>query len=97
MRIHTGTSSDGMSIWYLDRVRFGDAPDAPVHVTTVLPSHAELSFLGAPSYEDRGNPTHPMWNVPDGGGLLDPASATFGRFTRYGDVRELVSAVERSR
>ncbi|HVY47278.1 MAG TPA: MopE-related protein [Minicystis sp.] len=92
MRLYTGTNEDGLAMWYLDRTRLVEEPPAPVRVDDIAPSRSELAFFGVPSYVDGDDHAHPRWNRDDGRGPLGDEQRTFGRFTRYGDVRELLAA-----
>jgi hypothetical protein len=92
MRVYTGTHEGGKSMWYVDRVRLTEeAPMRPPTTELALAS-ADLRFTRPPSLQDKGNNEHPLWSVDDGKGELTPEQRTWGRFTRYGDIRELLSA-----
>jgi hypothetical protein len=74
-------------MWYLDRVRLVEAKPAPVSITTLAPRRGQLEFRGAPTL--LASDDQPRVSRNDGGGVLGELQ-TFGRFTRYGDVTELV-------
>jgi hypothetical protein len=91
-RLYTGTHEGGNAMWYLDRVRLTEeAPIVPA-VDTLAARSADLQFVGAPSVEDEGNHAHALLSVDDGKGTLRSEQRTWGRFTRYGDVRELLGS-----
>jgi hypothetical protein len=92
MRVYTGTHEGGKSMWYVDRVRLTEeAPAKPPTMEFALGS-AQLSFTRPPSLRDKGNNSHPLWSIDDGKGDLTPEQRTWGRFTRYGDIRELLAS-----
>jgi List-Bact-rpt repeat protein len=91
MRISTGTHEDGKAMWYLDRVRLTEDPALAVHPIEVGMKSADLSFMGPPSGES-SDALHPLRAVDDGKGELGSEYLTYGHFTRYGDVRELLAA-----
>jgi hypothetical protein len=92
-RLYTGTDTDGMAMWYLDRVRLTEEAPAPVTTFDVSPARAELAWDGVPTFVDAGHDhPHPQWNVDDGGGAILPGAGQWGAFTRYGDVRALLAA-----
>jgi hypothetical protein len=92
MRIVTGTHEDGHAMWYLDRVRLTLEPALAVHPLTVALTSATLSFMRPPSVEGESEKWHPMRATDDGRGDLSTKHLTFGSFTRYGDVRDLLAA-----
>jgi hypothetical protein len=92
MRLFTGTHESGQAMWYLDRVRLMEEPTVPVAAQEILASRATLRFVGPPSVEDEKNNAHPVLATDDGRGALLPEERTWGRFTRYGDVRDLLRA-----
>jgi hypothetical protein len=92
MRIVTGTHEDGHAMWYLDRVRLAEDDALPVHAVNIPLALATLSFTGPPSIEGKDDHTHPMHATDDGKGELSDKYLTYGAFTRYGDVRELLGA-----
>jgi hypothetical protein len=91
LRIVTGTHEDGKAMWYLDRVRLTEDPALSVHPVDVGLKSAALSFMGPPSVEasDAWRPIRPL---DDGKGELGAGYLTYGRFTRYGDVRDLLAS-----
>jgi hypothetical protein len=91
MRLWTGTHEGGLALWHLDRVRLTEEAPAPVRVADVEASSAELRFCGAPRVRPPRE-TARLDAVDDGRGELRPEQRTWGRFTRYGDVRELVGS-----
>jgi hypothetical protein len=91
MRLWTGTHEDGLAMWYLDRVRLTEEAPVPLRTADLAPARADLGFSGAPSVRDAADNTHPLHAVDDGRGALPPEHRTWGRFTRYGDVSEIVS------
>jgi hypothetical protein len=88
MRLWTGTYEGGHAMWYLDRVRLVEARPAALEIHKIDAAQAQLEFRGAPTLlglaEDQ-----PRFSRNDGGGELGELQ-TYGRFTRYGDVTELV-------
>jgi hypothetical protein len=86
IRIHTGQVH--AIRWLMDRIVLDDSPPAEVDVRTVLASKAVLGHGGrVPHF--RANLEHP--NLVTGGNLPDnEPSLSFGSFTRYGDVLELM-------
>ncbi len=92
MRIYTGTHEGGKSMWYVDRVRLTEeAPQLPPTMQFALAS-ADLRFTRPPSLRDKGFNAHSLSSVDDGKGELPPDQRTWGRFTHYGDIRELLAA-----
>jgi hypothetical protein len=91
MRISTGTHEDGKAMWYLDRVRLTEDPALAVHPIEIAMKSADLGFMGPPSGES-SDALHPLRAVDDGKGELGEEYLTYGRFTRYGDVRGLLAA-----
>ncbi len=92
VRVWTGTHEDGNAMWYLDRVRVSEDPKGPITVRDVPLAHAELDFVGAPSEPDVDNHSHPRIAIDDAKGELLAEQRTWGAFTRYGDVRELLGS-----
>ncbi len=92
MRIVTGTHEDGKAMWYLDRVRLAEEAALPARPRTVPLASATLSFMGPPSVQGLHEYWHPMHTTDDGKGELGDKYLTYGSFTRYGDVRELLTA-----
>lgn len=92
MRVYPGTHEAGTAMWYLDRARLVEEPSAPISVRHVDPVRADLAFLGAPTVNDENDYTRPRQVTDDGKGALLPEHLTWGRFTRYGDVRDLLRA-----
>lgn len=90
VRLWTGTHEGGRAMWYVDRVRLSLGTPSEVEVQTLEASRAELRFCGVPTAIDAADHAHPRWNVDDGGGELSAETCTFGRFTKYGDVAELL-------
>ncbi len=93
VRLWTGTHEGGRAMWYVDRARLcvvgvGEVFEARVHEHEA--TVARLGFDGVPTSIDPADHAHPRWNTPDGRGALGPEHRTFGRFTRYGDVAELL-------
>ena len=93
MRLWTGTSEAGTAMWYLNRVRLTEEAPVPTRETEVAPSTATLSFSGAPELLGWGN-NRPRESVPNGAGRLTSSMLTYGQFTRYGDVRLPLGAVD---
>jgi hypothetical protein len=87
LRLWTGTYEGGHAMWYLDRVRLVEAEPAPVSITKIAAARAQLEFRGAPTM--LASDDQPRVSRNDGRGVLGELQ-TFGRFTRYGDVTELV-------
>lgn len=90
VRLWTGTHEGGRAMWYVDRARLCVGEAAPVVVRTHDATVARLGFDGVPTAIDPADHAHPRWNTPDGKGALGPEHRTFGRFTKYGDVAELL-------
>ena len=91
-RVVPGTHEGGDSMWYLDRVRLTeDAPGALVRRDVPLTT-GSLSFTGPPTEPNFGDHAHPRIALDDGKGELLPEQRTWGAFTRYGDVRDLLGA-----
>jgi hypothetical protein len=88
LRLWTGTYEGGRAMWYLDRVRLVEAEPARLSITHLTAQRAQLEFRGTPTLLAPSD--HPRVSRNDGGGQLGELQ-TFGRFTRYGDVTELVS------
>lgn len=88
LRLSTGTHEGGHTVWFLDRVRLVEATPAPLSVSQVIISHAELSFRGAPTLLWPEQHDRPRLSRNDGGGKLGPG--TYGAFTRHGDVTPLL-------
>jgi hypothetical protein len=92
IRIWTGTHEDGNAMWYLDRVRLSEDPKGPITVRDIALASSNLDFVGVPSEEDSKNSAHPRIAFDDGKGELLPDHRTWGAFTRYGDVNDLLGA-----
>jgi hypothetical protein len=92
MRLWTGTHEDGQAMWYLDRVRLTEEAPIAVKARELPAARATLRFVGPPSVEDEKNTAHPVLATDDGRGALLPEQRTWGRFTRYGDVLDLLRA-----
>lgn len=92
MRVWTGTHESGKAMWYLDRVRLTEEPPAPTWTREVAIASADLQRHGAPTLLTEGDHTQPRLNVDDGKGPL--ANKSYGRFTRYGDVRPLLGETD---
>lgn len=88
MRIWTGTHESGKAMWYLDRVRLTEEAPAPTWTREVAIANADLQRHGTPTLLTEGDHTQPRLNIDDGKGAV--ADKSFGRFTRYGDVRPLL-------
>jgi hypothetical protein len=94
MRLWTGSNEAGTSMWYIDRVRLTEEAPAPVEVIDLPAKSADLSFSGAPTLLAGADGSHPRLSRPDGGGALRAEEATWGAFTRYGDVRALLGSAD---
>ncbi len=92
MRIVTGTHEQGNAMWYVDRVRLTEDALGAITVHEIPIATAALSFTGAPSEPGFGDHTHPRIAIDDGKGELLPEQRTWGSFTRYGDVKDLLGA-----
>ncbi|CAN5356343.1 hypothetical protein BH09MYX1_BH09MYX1_36900 [soil metagenome] len=90
MRIVTGTHEAGNAMWYVDRVRLTEDPLGAVTQREIPIATAALSFTGAPSEPSFGDHTHARIALDDGKGELTQDQRTWGAFTRYGDVRDLL-------
>ncbi len=92
VRLFTGTDEDAKAMWYVDRVRITEEAAVAVHPKAVAMEGALLGFTGAPSIVGDPASASPPAAVDDGKGELGAQDLTFGRFTRYGDVSELLAA-----
>jgi hypothetical protein len=93
VRLYTGTSEGGTALWSMDRVRLTEEASVSVNEMEILPTQAKLSFAGAPELLATSL-DRPNLNLPNGRGTLAEASLTFGKFTRYGDVKGLLGGVD---
>ncbi len=89
MRVWIGTN-DSNGMWLVDRMRLSEARPAAIRVREISASRAELGFSGAPTRLAANDPTRSRLSIDDGQGALLDRHRTFGRFTRYGDVRPLI-------
>jgi hypothetical protein len=92
MRIYTGTHEAGTAMWMLDRARLTEEAPRPIELRSVEADRATLSFAGAPTVIGEGDLSRSLRSFDDGKGRLDRTQRTFGRFTRYGDVLDLVKS-----
>ena len=92
LRLVTGTHEDGNAMWYVDRVRLTEDAPRPIAIHELPLSSALLSFMGPPTQLDSKDHGHPRIALDDGRGPLLPEQRTWGAFTRYGDVRDLLRA-----
>ncbi len=92
IRLVPGTHEAGNAMWYLDRVRLSEDPLGTITTREVPLALAALSFMGAPTEPRFGDHTHPRIAIDDGKGELLPEQRTWGAFTRYGDVKDLLGA-----
>ncbi len=80
---------------YWDEIFLGEGSGAPEHkLTALLPTAASLQFRGfSPSviHPERKQPEEFTYPDPEPTSLWNP---TPGNYTRYGDVRELVSSID---
>jgi hypothetical protein len=93
-RLWTGTHEDRKAMWYLDRVRLTEEAPAALRVVDLAASRAELAFSGAPTVRDASNHDHPLRVEDDGLGSAPFGEEAWGRFTRYGDVHELLATAD---
>lgn len=91
LRLFTGSPNAGQTQWFVDRVRLSESPPLPLSRYDLPAASAELSFSGAPTLPHSGNPMRPRLAIDDGRGALGDEHRTYGRFTRYGDVTELLA------
>lgn len=94
VRLWTGTHEGGRAMWYVDRARLCTGAAETVRVHQHEATVARLGFDGVPTAIDPADHAQPRWNTPDGGGALGSEHRTFGRFTRYGDVAELLRGAD---
>ncbi len=94
LRLYTGTHQRGTTMWYVDRVRLSTAEPVQSRSYALLATSAELDFRGAPSMHGAHDPTRPRLSTPDGQGALPQSHQTWGSFTRYGDVSELLASAD---
>ena len=92
VRLVTGTHEDGNAMWYVDRVRLTEEAAGSIVRREVPLSSAQLSFMRPPTRLNENAHDEPIKAIDDGGGELLAAQRTWGHFTRYGDVRELLGA-----
>jgi hypothetical protein len=93
-RLWTGTHEGGKAMWYLDRVRLTEEAPAEIRVVDLAATRAELAFSGAPTVRDASNHDHPLRVDDDGRGSMPGHEQTWGSFTRYGDVGELLATAD---
>jgi hypothetical protein len=93
-RLWTGTHEGKKAMWFLDRVRLTEEAPAPMRIAELRPARGLLAFHGAPTRHDAANHAHPLRVVDDGRGHIPESVQTWGRFTRYGDVSELLAAAD---
>jgi hypothetical protein len=78
--------------WVIDRIALDDGPPVHVSVQRVRASHASLAYAGLVPHS-RANLEHP--NIAQEHVLPDnPRAWSWGSFTRYGDVLELLDEAD---
>ncbi|MBX3125311.1 MAG: hypothetical protein KF718_01270 [Polyangiaceae bacterium] len=90
VRVSTGTDQGGTGMWFIDRVRLNTGAAGELTRYDLTASQATLEHSGVPTVYTLGDVTRPRLARDDGGGEDSDAHATYGRFTRYGDVSELL-------
>jgi Flp pilus assembly protein TadD len=79
---------------YWDRIRIDNSPaDLPVHVNAVPLAAADLRFRGYPRVVE-GNPIDDLKYIYEDVSLTGPYTRQAGNYTRYGDVRPLLTGVD---
>jgi hypothetical protein len=91
LRVALGMRGPSMR-WVVDRIRLDDSKPAPVKLTVLDPVSASLEYRGratthASTFQ---NPLEAL----DDEGREDPTALGCGAFTRYGDVRDLLTRAD---
>ncbi len=79
---------------YWDRIRIDNSPaDPPFHTNAVPLAAADLRFRGYPRVLE-GNPVDDLKYIYEDVSLTGPYTRQAGNYTRYGDVRALLTGVD---
>jgi tetratricopeptide (TPR) repeat protein len=79
---------------YWDRIRIDNSsPEIPFHTTEVPLADARLGFRGYPQVVE-GNPKNDIYYTYENVSATGPYTRQAGYYTRYGDVKELVTATD---
>jgi len=91
LRVALGMRGPSMR-WVVDRIRLDESKPAPVKLTTLEPISATLEYRGRATTHPSTfrNPLEALDDVnPE-----DPNALGYGAFTRYGDVRDLLTRAD---